>query len=56
MFLDSMDPCSFSGVDDMLAASCLEEACALAACAVIRWRPRHWGRCDGLSAESATAV
>jgi hypothetical protein len=41
--LDCMDPCSFSGVDDMLAARCLCGACALAACAVIRWQPRHLG-------------
>jgi hypothetical protein len=35
--------CGCSGVDDMLADSRLDGACALAACAVIRWRPRHTG-------------
>jgi hypothetical protein len=50
----SIDPGSFSGVDDMLAATCLDGTCALAGCAVIRWRPRHWGSCAGLAAVSAT--
>jgi hypothetical protein len=45
----SIDPGIFSGVDDMLAATCLYGTCALAGCAVIRWRPRHWGSCAGLA-------
>lgn len=47
--LDCMDPCSFSGVDDMLAGrGARRSLCALAACAVIRWQPRHWGTGGGL--------